>query len=246
MTGRRPSLRPLVAELLGTAMLLASVVGSGIVVSSFGDSTSLALFQHAMVVGATLVALILVFGPVSGAHFNPVVTVTLAWTGHVSWRRVGPYVVAQVVGATAGTVVTHLTFGLSAVAIATTPRAGGGMMVGELVATTGLLVVILGLVRTGRTAAVPGAVGAWIAAAIVFTSSDAFANPAVTLARALTDTWTGIAPSSVPGFLAGQALAVVAAAALVAVLFPTSDHPDEPTDHAAHEVSHEPSQENDR
>lgn len=204
----------LVAELLGTALLLSAVVGSGIVVSTDGSAAA-QLFQHATVVGLALVALILVLGPVSGAHLNPAVTVADWWFGGLTARRAVGYVAAQVTGAVLGTVGTALTFGLPAVTVATTRRDGAGLIGAEAIATGGLLLVIFALVRTGRESAVAGAVGAWIGAAIVFTSSAAFANPAVTLARVLADTWTGIHPASTPTFLTGQALGIVIAVPLI-------------------------------
>lgn len=232
--------RRLTAEALGTASLLAAIVGSGIVVSQGGDPPA-QLFQHAVVVGAALTALILAFGPVSGAHFNPAVTVADAWFGGVSWPRAGRYVAAQLVGAVLGTVFTNLTFGLAAVQVAATPRPGLAMAAAEGTATVGLLVVIFGLARSGGGRAVAGAVGVYLMAAIVFTASDAFANPAVTLGRVLTDTWTGIAPASVPTFLGGQAVGTLAAIALIGWLYrprpdeaarvvvPTHDHEAEDT-----------------
>lgn len=229
----------LVAEGLGTAGLLMAVVGSGIV--GTGGAAATQLFQHAVVVGLALVVLIFVFGPVSGAHLNPAVTVADWWFGGLPAGRAWRYVAAQLAGAATGTVATNLMFGEAAVTVATTSRDGLGLVAGEAVATGGLLVVIFALVHTDRTGAVPAAVGAWIAAAILFTASAAFANPAVTLARALTDTWTGIAPPSVPGFLAGQGIGVVLAVPLIAWLYaPTPaeahdvvvphDDPDDPPD----------------
>ena len=211
-------LRRLTAEALGTASLLAAIVGSGIVVSQGGDAPA-QLFQHAVVVGAALSALILAFGPVSGAHFNPVVTVADAWFGGLPWSRAGGYIAAQLVGAAAGTAFTNLTFGEGVAEVATTTRPGAAMVASEAAATVGLLVVIFGLIRSGGGRAVAGAVGAYIAAAIVFTSSDAFANPAVTVGRMLTDTWTGIAPVSAPAFLAGQVLGTLAAIVLIGWLY---------------------------
>lgn len=208
----------LVAEFLGTALLLAAIVGSGITAATDG-SASAQLFQHTVVVGAALAALILMFGPVSGAHFNPAVTVADWWFGGLAGGRALRYVAAQLAGAVAGTVLTHLTFGLPGAGMSATTRDGLGMVGGEAIATAGLLLVIFALVRTQRFEAVPGAVGLWIGAAIYFTSSAAFANPAVTLARALTDTYTGIAPTSVPAFLAGQALGAVVAVALIGWLY---------------------------
>jgi glycerol uptake facilitator-like aquaporin len=211
-------LRRLVAEALGTASLLAAIVGSGIVVSQGGDAPA-QLFQHAVVVGAALAALILAFGPVSGAHFNPVVTLADAWFGGMRWARAGRYMGAQLLGAVCGTAFTNATFGLPVLEVATTARPGAAMVAAEAAATAGLVVVIFGLVRAGGGRSVAAAVGLYIAAAIMFTSSDAFANPAVTAGRLLTDSWTGIAPASAPAFLAGQLLGVLGAILLVGWLY---------------------------
>lgn len=218
VTHRRRYWRQLTAEFLGTAFLLAAIVGSGIVTQQDG-AASAQLFQHAVTVGAALTALILTFGPVSGAHFNPAVTLVDAWFGGMPWSRAGAYVVAQVAGGFAGTIVTNATFGVGAVSLATVERAGLGQVGGEVIATAGLILVIFGLVRSDGGRVVAGAVGAYIAAAIYFTASASFANPAVTLARLVTDTSTGIAPVHVPGFLAGQLAGAVLATALVAFLF---------------------------
>lgn len=218
----------LTAEFLGTALLLTAVVGSGIVTSTDGPASA-QLFQHAVAVGAALVALILVFGPVSGAHLNPAVTVADWWFGGLPGREALGYVLAQLGGGVVGTIATSLMFGLAPVALATTPRDGAGLVAGEAVATAGLLLVIFALVRTGRDGAVPGAVGAWIGAAIVFTASASFANPVVTVARALTDTWTGIHPGSLPAFLAGQGLGVAVAIPFIRWLYA-------PTTADAHDV----------
>lgn len=210
--------RRVVAELVGTAVLLAAVVGSGIVVQGEGTAAS-QLFQHAVVVGTALAVLIVVLGPISGAHFNPAVTLADWWFGGISRTRALRYVPAQLAGALIGTAATNAMFGEAALAVSDNARDGLGLAGGEAVATAGLVLVIFALARSDRAAAVPAAVGAWIGAAIVFTSSASFANPAVTLARVVTDTWTGIAPSSVPGFLLGQAAGVVAGVALTAWLF---------------------------
>jgi glycerol uptake facilitator-like aquaporin len=195
-----------------------AIVGSGVVV---GDeaSAALALFIHAAIIGATLTALILAFGPVSGAHFNPVVTAVDVVFGGLSRRLALGYVGAQIAGAAAGTVAANLMFSLPAVQLATNDRLGAGLVAGEVVATAGLLLVIFGMLRSGSPGAIPAAVGAYIAGAIIFTSSDAFANPAVTLARTLTDTYVAITPRSVPGFLLGQLLGAALAAGLIAWLF---------------------------
>jgi glycerol uptake facilitator-like aquaporin len=220
-TDREPALatvRVLVAEAIGTAFLLAAIVGSGIMVQQDG-AASAQLFQHAVVVGAALTALILTFGPVSGAHFNPVVTLVDAWFGGLPWRRVPGYVVAQLVGAFVGVVLTNLTFGLPAVEVAGTDRVGLALVGGEVIATLGLLLVIFGVVRSGGGRIVAPAVGAYIAAAVCFTASTSFANPAVTVARTVTDTYAGIAPAYVPGFLVGQLVGAIVAVGLVWLLF---------------------------
>ena len=210
--------RSLVAEYLGTAGLLLAVVGSGI--ASSDGSPPVQLFQHAVVVGAALFALILAFGSVSGAHFNPAVTLADVWMGGMPARDGLGYVGAQLTGAVSGTVGANLLFGLPAVAAATTDRTGLAPAVSEIVATFGLLVVIFGVVRSGRSASVPAAVGAWVAAAIYFTSSTSFANPAVTVARMATDTYTGINVAAVPAFLLAQAVGVALAVPTIRWLFP--------------------------
>lgn len=210
--------RRLLAEALGTASLLAAIVGSGIVAQQDG-AASAQLFQHTVIVGLALVALILTFGPVSGAHFNPAVTVADAWFGGLPWGRAAGYVAAQLLGAVAGVAFTNATFGGAALQIATTHRSGSGVIAAEAAATAGLIVVIFGLVRSDGGRVVAAAVGAYIAAAIYFTASASFANPVVSVARALSDTYTGIAPTSVPGFLLGQTVGTVVAIGLVRVLF---------------------------
>ena len=210
--------RRLFAELLGTAGLLLAVVGSGITAAA-GGAASAQLFQHATAVGVALSVLIVTLGPVSGAHLNPVVTIVDTLFGGMSARTAAAYVVAQFTGAIIGVVGANLLFGLPVVEIAATQRAGAALAASEAVATFGLLVVIFGLVRSGRTGAAPAAVGAWIAGAIYFTPSASFANPAVTVARALTDTYTGIAPAGVPMFVLAQLGGAALAAGAVAVLF---------------------------
>ncbi|MDQ3538639.1 MAG: aquaporin [Actinomycetota bacterium] len=213
MTARR-----LAAEFIGTALLLLAIVGSGVVTSTDGPASA-QLFQHATVVGATLATLIVTFGSVSGAHFNPLVSIVDAVFGGLGRGIVFGYVAAQVIGAVAGVALANVLFGLPFVAIATTDRTGSGLMASEAVATYGLLVVIFGVVRAGRAAAVPAAVGAWIAAAVYFTSSASFANPAVTIARQLTDSYTGIAPPAVPGFVGSQIVGAAAAWLTIRWLF---------------------------
>jgi glycerol uptake facilitator-like aquaporin len=214
--------RPVVAEFIGTAMLLLAIVGSGIMAQRLcGGNVGLELLANAIATAGALVALILAFGPVSGAHFNPAVTVADAWQGGVAWTLAGPYVAAQVLGALAGTALADGTFGLPVFAASQHARGGGLLLVSEFVATFGLLAVIWGCVRS-RPAATPFAVAAYIAGAYWFTPSTSFANPAVTVARSLTDTFAGIRPVDVPGFVVAQLLGALAATALFAYLSPIS------------------------
>jgi glycerol uptake facilitator-like aquaporin len=203
-----------VVEGIGTAFLLATVVGSGIMGERlFGGHAGLTLLANSLATGAGLAALITAFGPVSGAQLNPLVTLTDAALGRRPWREVFPYGLAQVVGALAGVGVAHRMFGLPLFSASQRVRAGAPQMLGECVATFGLLAVIFLPPRRSSTA-VALAVGSYIGAAYWFTSSTAFANPAVTLARSLTDTFTGIRPADVPGFWAGQAAGTLAFLAL--------------------------------
>ena len=212
----------MVAEAVGTGLLVATVVGSGIFAArlSPGDE-GLQLLENSTATALGLMALILTFGPVSGAHFNPVVTLADRLLGGVSTGRAVAYVAAQVAGGCAGTVVANLMFGLPAVEWSGRARTGPGLWLGEVVATFGLLSVILSLVRSGRTAAAPFAVGGYIGAAYWFTSSTSFANPAVTVARTMTDTFAGIELASVPMFVAAQIAGALAAVALGLFLYPT-------------------------
>ena len=210
---RPPDLaRKLVSEALGTAFLLATVVGSGIMGERLaGGNVGLALLANTIATGAALVALILTFGPVSGAHFNPAVTLADAALGGVGWREVPGYVVAQVAGAFGGVAAAHVMFEERATFFASRHvRSGGSQMFSEFVATFGLLAVIWGCSRR-RAGAVPFAVGAYITAAYWFTASTSFANPAVTLARSASDTFAGIRPADVPGFVLAQLLGAAAA-----------------------------------
>jgi glycerol uptake facilitator-like aquaporin len=201
--------RRVVVEGLGTAFLLATVIGSGIMGERlFGGNAGLTLLANSLVTGAGLLALITALGPISGAELNPVVTLTSAALGRRSWREVFPYALAQVVGALAGVGVAHRMFGVPLFSASHRVRAGAPQMLGECVATFGLLAVIFMPPRRSSTS-VALAVGSYIGAAYWFTSSTAFANPAVTLARSLTDTFTGIRPADVPGFWAGQAAGTV-------------------------------------
>jgi glycerol uptake facilitator-like aquaporin len=215
------TVRAIVAEGVGTAMLLATIVGSGIMAERLADgSVAIALLANAIATGAGLVALILTFGPVSGAHFNPAVTFADASQHGLPWRRVPAYVTAQLAGAVIGVWIAHAMFSERVFLVSTRERSGMPLMLSEFVATFGLLGVILGCSRR-RAAAVPFAVAAYITAAYWFTSSTSFANPAVTVARSLTDTFTGIRPQDVPGFIASQLLGAAAATTLFRWLIPS-------------------------
>jgi glycerol uptake facilitator-like aquaporin len=212
--------RKALAEFLGTGLLVATVVGSGIAAQRLSPTdVGLQLLENALITGAVLVALILALSPVSAA-FNPVVTLAERVFGAISTGEAALFVAAQFTGGATGAVLANLMFDLPAVDVSTKTRTGGGLWLGEVVATFGLLLVIFGVVRTGRGVHVAYAVGGWITAAYWFTSSTSFANPAVTAARTLSDTFAGIVPISVPMFLlmqvAGGALAVV----VVAFLYP--------------------------
>ena len=196
--------RRFVAEALGTGLLLATVIGSGIMGERLsGGNVAIALLANTLATGAALVALILTFGPISGAHFNPAVTLADASQGGLPWRDVPFYVVAQVLGAFGGVASAHLMFKEPLFSISRHERAGAAQVFSEFIATFGLLAVIWGCSRR-RAGAVPFAVGAYITAAYWFTASTSFANPAVTLARAVSDTFAGIRPVDVPAFVAAQ------------------------------------------
>lgn len=212
--------RRLVAEGVGTALLLATVVGSGIMGERLAaGNVAVALLANTLATGAGLVAIILTFGPISGAHLNPAVTVADASQGGLPWAEVGPYIVAQVLGAFVGVAAAHGMFNEPLFAASTHARAGSGQLLSEFIATFGLLSVIWGVSRA-RSSVVPFAVGAYITAAYWFTASTSFANPAVTLARAATNTFAGIRPLDAPGFIAAQALGAVAATGLFRWLVP--------------------------
>jgi glycerol uptake facilitator-like aquaporin len=218
---RKALARKAVAEAVGSAFLVAIVVGSGIYAQRLSPhDVGLQLLENSTATGAGLVALLLAFGPVSGAHFNPVVTLADRLLGGISAAAAAVYVVAQIVGACAGAIVANLMFDLDAVNLSTHTRSSGGLWIGEFVATLGLLLVIFGIVRSGRSAVAPFAVGGYIAAAYWFTSSTSFANPAVTIARMLSNTFAGIRPSSVPAFVAVQVFAALCAVVLVKFLHP--------------------------
>ena len=209
------------AEAVGTGFLVAVVVGSGIFAQRLSpDDVGLQLLQNSIATGAALVALILAFGSVSGAHFNPVVTLVDRLLGGLTTAEAVVYVPAQVLGGCVGAMVANLMFDLPAIELSTRARASDGLWLGEVVATFGLLIVILGVVRSGRAESAPYAVGGYIAAAYWFTSSTSFANPAVTVARTLSDTFAGIEPASAPAFILAQLLGGLAALALARFLFP--------------------------
>ncbi|HEY2797416.1 MAG TPA: MIP/aquaporin family protein [Thermoanaerobaculia bacterium] len=209
-------------EGLGTSLLLAAVVGSGIMAERLsGGNAGLALLANSMATGAGLVALILAFGSFSGAHFNPLVTLTDAILRGRPWREVAPYVTAQLAGAFVGVAMADVMFGEPLFAVSQKARSGVPQAFGEFVATFGLLAVLFVPLRRGL-AEVAVAVGAFIAAAYWFTSSTSFANPAVTLARSMSNTFTGIRPQDVPGFFIGQALGTAAFVLLARWLFPKS------------------------
>lgn len=210
------------SEAVGTALLLATVVGSGIMGERLaGGNVAIALLANTLATGAGLVALILTFGPISGAHFNPAVTVADAWEGGTPWRDVPAYVVAQLLGAVSGVAIAHVMFGEPLFAASEHVRAGGSQLFSEFIATFGLLSVIWGVSRRNAQFT-PFAVGAYITAAYWFTASTSFANPAVTLARALTHTFSGIRPVDAPGFIVAQVAGAGAATALFKFLVPAT------------------------
>ena len=213
-------LRRVAAEAVGTALLLAAVVGSGIMGDRLaGGNVAIALLANTIATGATLVALILTFGPISGAHFNPAVTLADASQGGLEWRAVPGYIAAQILGAFAGVAAAHLMFGEALFSASHHVRAGASQIFSEAVATFGLLCVIWGCARL-RSSAVPFAVGAYITGAYWFTASTSFANPAVTAARSFTNTFAGIRPADAPGFIAAQLAGAAAATLLFRWLVP--------------------------
>jgi glycerol uptake facilitator-like aquaporin len=213
--------RRLAAEFLGTAFLVAAVVGSGIMGERLaGGNVAIALLANTIATGAALVFLILTFGPISGAHFNPAVTLVDAMEGGIAWLDAGAYALAQFLGAVGGAMAADVMFRLSPISLSHHSRSGVARMFSEFVATFGLLCVIWGCSRL-RSGMVPFAVGAYITAAYWFTSSTSFANPAVTIARALSDTFAGISPADVPGFVVAQICGAIAATLLFRWLVPS-------------------------
>lgn len=213
-------IRRLTAELVGTAFLLAAVVGSGIMAERLSDDVGVQLLANSFATAGVLVALILALGPASGAHFNPAVTLADRAFGGIDTPTALGYVAAQVVGGILGVVSANAMFGLDLVEWSTKDRSGGSLAFAEGVATLGLLLVIFGVVRSGRPTLAAFSVAGYIAGAYWFTSSTSFANPAVTVARTFSDTFAGIEPTSVPGFVLAQLVAVGVAVALVKVLYP--------------------------
>jgi glycerol uptake facilitator-like aquaporin len=214
--------RRLLAEALGTAILVATVVGSGIMAQRLaGGNQAIALLGNTIPTGAILVVIITILAPVSGAHFNPAVSLVFAARGEFPWREVVPYIIVQCAGGVAGTVVAHLMFDLPPLMIGTTARSGPSQWLGEMVATFALVLTILGGLRYA-VQAIPWLVGLVITAAYWFTSSTSFANPAVTLARGFTTTFAGIAINHVPAFVMAQLVGAFVAVLLAAVLFPST------------------------
>ena len=215
--------RRVVAEFLGSAFLLAAIIGSGIMAERLsGGNVAIALLANTIATGAALVALILTLGPISGAHLNPAVSLTDAWKGKLPWAEAPPYFVAQVSGAFAGAILAHMMFGEPLLTASQHARSGPAQILSEFVAAFGLVAVIWGCAHHHRRA-VPFAVGSYIVAAYWFTASTSFANPAVTLARSATNTFSGIRPIDCPGFILAQLLGAFAAAALLSWLLPTVD-----------------------
>lgn len=218
---RIPLRRRLFAEFLGSALLAAVVIGSGIAAQQLSPgATGLELLENAAVTAAGLFAVILMFGPVSGGHFNPVVSFVDTALGGMSWRDAVAYLPAQVGGCIAGALLANSMFSRAIFEISTKGRSSGGHFLAEIVATTGLIVLIFALARGGRTRSTPGAVGTYIGAAYFFTSSTSFANPAITVGRMFSDTFAGIAPVSAPVFVAAQLIGGGLAVGLVRVLYP--------------------------
>jgi glycerol uptake facilitator-like aquaporin len=213
--------RRLLAELLGSAFLAALVIGSGIAAQELSPgAVGLELLENAAATAAGLFAIILMFGPVSGGHFNPVVSFADAAFGGMRWRDAAAYLPAQVTGCTGGAVVANLMFARAAVSVSARHRASPAHFLSEIVATLGLVLVIFALARTGRSRAAPAAVGAYIGAAYFFTSSASFANPAITIGRMFSATFAGIAPGSVPPFIAAQIIGGALAVVVIRALYP--------------------------
>jgi glycerol uptake facilitator-like aquaporin len=221
MPAAAPLPRRLFAEFLGSAFLATTVIGSGIAAAQLSpDDLGLQLFENAAATAAGLFTFILIFGPVSGAHFNPVVSLVDASFGGLRWRHALAYIPAQIFGCIAGAIAANAMFGLAAVSISTHHRASPAHLFAEVIATLGLLLVIFSLARTRRSALAPAAVGAYIGSAYFFTSSTSFANPAIDVGRMLSNTFAGIAPASVPAFVIAQLVGGAVAIAVIRVLYP--------------------------
>jgi arsenate reductase len=230
MTRTPPLARRLLAELLGSAFLAALVIGSGIAAQTLSSSdVGLQLFENAAATGAGLYTIILMFGPVSGGHFNPIVSLADASFGGIRWRDAFAYIPAQITGCILGAITANGMFSLAAISISTHHRATGAHLFSEAIATAGLLLVIFSLARSKRANTAPAAVGAYIGAAYFFTSSASFANPAISVGRMFSNTFAGIAPASVPGFIAAQLVGGACAILAVRVLYPDLT-PDEAAD----------------
>ena len=213
--------RSLLAEFLGSAFLAAVVIGSGIAAARLSPgNVGLELFENAAATAAGLYTIILMFGPVSGGHFNPAVSLVDASFGGLSWRRAFAYIPAQVAGCVAGAIAANGMFATAAVSISTKHRASGAHLLAEVIATLGLLLVIFSLARTRRAASAPAAVGAYIGAAYFFTSSTSFANPAIAVGRMLSASFAGIAPASVPGYVIAELVGGIAAIVVLRTLYP--------------------------
>ncbi len=214
--------RPLLAEWMGSAFLAAIVVGSGIAAQQLSPGNiGLELLENAAATAAGLYAIILIFGPVSGAHFNPVVSLVDAAFGGLRWRTAAAYLPAQIAGCVTGAIAANVMYGSAAVSISTRHRVTAGHLLGEVIATLGLLLVIFSLTRSRRGASAAAAVGAYIGAAYFFTSSASFANPAITIGRMFSNTFAGIAPASAPSYIAAQAIGGLVAIAAIKTLYPT-------------------------
>jgi len=213
--------RRVTGEFLGSAFLAAIVIGSGIAAQRLSPANpGLELFENAAATGTGLYAVILMFGPVSGAHLNPVVSLVDATFGGIRWRTACAYIPAQVVGCFTGAIIANVMFGDKAVSLSTQSRASAGHFLSEILATLGLLLVIFSLARTGRSRSAPPAVGAYIGAAYFFTSSTSFANPAITFGRMFSNTFAGIAPSSVVSYIGAQLIGGLVAIAVIKLLYP--------------------------
>ena len=212
-------MRRLSAEALGTCLLIVSVIGSGVMAETLTQDVALQLLCNAIATGGALVALILIFAPVSGASFNPVVGIVSALMGETSWKQTGLYAIAQTIGGCVGAVIANLMFDLDAINISEKIRTGSNIWLSEVVATVGLLVVIYGTISAKRSHQVPFTVAAWITGAYFFTSSTSLANPAVSVARSLSNTFAGIAPESVPMFIVMQLIGAVIGFVIIKFVF---------------------------